>query len=133
MDGSHGPYDPCRYAQVFDHCHPWLAFHCYHSQAHYALEPGLHNAVQLFDWKDLCQKDMGGGLWNLNASSSILTAWIQAERTFVETLRKVGDPHGKLLLEHYGPALPHFDNLTYEDILSWTQWDEGHNTVGHTL
>jgi len=99
-------------------------------QWQYAGGNPLHNAVQFFNWKGIRRKDMGGGSWNVFALSSLLAKWTQVEQTFIETLRMVGDPHGESLLEHYGPALLYFDDLTFERTRGWTRWDEG---LGHTL
>jgi hypothetical protein len=131
-DASLGPYNPSRYAQVFDHRRPWTGFHGFSRLPNRSTIETL-NAVDFFDFSRVQEDGMTGGLWRRELLKDVYSARDCAEGLFLEALADIGDPQGEKLLAHFGPALPFFDSTTFETTMYWRTWVDGRDLLGFTL
>jgi hypothetical protein len=131
-DASLGPYNPARYAQVFDHRRPWMGFHGFSQFAEHSTIT-TSSTVDFFDFSRVKEDEMTGGRWRGDMLRDVYLERDSAEDLFFKALADIGDPQGEKLLAHFGPALPFFDSTTFETTMYWKTWVDGRDLLGFTL
>ena len=135
-DGSQGPWDPRRYPQEYDPRRPWLGFHLMPlSGPGWEERPNFETreAPDFFDFSGIEEKSMSGGKWKIQKIEELLSHRSIVEKHLLLLLVDQQWDCTGALHEHFGPALPFFDELEIEVVKGWATWVDGRDAIGRTL